>query len=81
MPVDSQDAAITLATARRMTADGTARRLREANRLSLGDMARAVGTSPSTIWRWEQGRGPTGEIGLRYGELLARLAVLAPGRG
>lgn len=71
-----KEVAITLAITRQMVADGTARDLRVAAHLSLGDVGRAIGTSPTTIWRWEHGRGPTGELGLRYAELLSRLAEL-----
>lgn len=74
----TSDVAITLSVARQMVADGTARELRMAARLSLGDVARAVGTSPTTVLRWERGRGPTGDVGVRYAVLLARLAALVP---
>ncbi len=72
------DTAITLAIARQLVADGTARDLRVFAHLSLGDVARAVGTSPTTVLRWERGRGPTGDVGLRYAVFLARLAALVP---
>ncbi len=75
----SPDTAITLSIARRLAADGTAQELRRVARLSLGDVARAVGTSPSTVLRWEGGqRRPSGDLGLRYCAFLARLAAVVP---
>jgi len=67
--------AVELAEVRELTASGAARALRVGNRLSLSDVASAVGVAVSTVWRWEAGqRTPRGEPALRYGALLRRLA-------
>lgn len=63
-----------LAVARRLAANGEARRLRVASGLSLGDIARDVGVGVSTVSRWETGqRSPRGEAALRYAGVLAEL--------
>lgn len=63
---------------RARTASGEARKIREAARLSLNDIARSVGTHYSTIGRWESGeRLPRGEAALRYAALLERLTKAA----
>lgn len=63
-----------LVRVRAAVASGEARRLREAARLSLAEVASACGADQSTIWRWEQGkRVPRGELALAYGELLDEL--------
>jgi DNA-binding transcriptional regulator YiaG len=63
---------------RARTASGEARKIREAARLSLNDIARSVGTHYSTIARWESGeRLPRGEAALRYAALLDRLTKAA----
>ena len=51
-----------------------ARALRAAARLSLEDVAEAIGSSPSTIGNWERGiRQPRSAVALRYGEFLSAL--------
>jgi transcriptional regulator with XRE-family HTH domain len=54
-------------------ASGRARALREAAHLSRSEVARALGTTPASMSRWEAGlRSPRGEIALNYAKLLAR---------
>lgn len=63
-----------LARAKQMAADGTARRIRLANRLAQRDIGLAVGVDTSTVARWENGtRVPRGDAAWRYADLLARL--------
>jgi DNA-binding XRE family transcriptional regulator len=66
-----------LAQARRLAADGTAKRLRQAARLSLSDVAARLHVSTPTLWRWEEGVcEPRRDVGVRYGVLLAELQTL-----
>lgn len=68
----------TVALIRRMAGDGAARQIREQARLSLHDVAAAVGVADSTVCRWETGkRLPRGELALRYAAALAEVAVVA----
>lgn len=63
-----------IATARRLAADGTARRIRETARLSEAEIGHVIGVAPSTISRWETGRRvPRGPAALRWAEILATL--------
>jgi DNA-binding transcriptional regulator YiaG len=63
-----------MAEARALVASGEARRLREAENLSLVNVAGPVGVDPSTIGRWERGeRLPRGRAAVKYVELLNRL--------
>jgi transcriptional regulator with XRE-family HTH domain len=63
-----------LARARRLAADGTAKRLRQSARLSLSDVAERLDVSAPTVWRWEESIcEPRREVGYRYGVLLAEL--------
>lgn len=60
---------------RSLARSGRAREIRHQSQLSLAEVAGAVGTTPSTIQRWENGlRKPYGDIALRYGALLDALA-------
>jgi DNA-binding transcriptional regulator YiaG len=69
---------VILAAARAAAADGSARALRQAARLTCAEVARAVGVSPSAISMWERGcRVPRGAGALAYGNLLAVLAAAA----
>lgn len=72
------DGVLVLALMRRLLADGSAKQLRVDAHLSLADVARAVGTAPSTIWRYENlvERMPRGEVAMRYARFLAQLADL-----
>jgi DNA-binding transcriptional regulator YiaG len=63
-----------LAEARALLASGEARRIREAARLSLTDVAGAVGADYSSVGRWERGeRVPRGPAAIKYARLLTRL--------
>jgi DNA-binding transcriptional regulator YiaG len=63
-----------LAEAREFIASGEARRIREAARLSLADVAGAVGADYSGVGRWERGeRVPRGPAAIKYARLLTRL--------
>jgi len=59
---------IDLQQGREMARNGVAKMAREAAGLSLREMAEPLGTSPSTILRWERAeRRPTGQKGAAYG--------------
>jgi DNA-binding transcriptional regulator YiaG len=65
---------IQLAKVRALTESGEARNIRQNARLSLPDIASAVGSHPSTVYRWENGeRRPHGDAAIRYGNLLDEL--------
>ncbi len=78
MPSQTTEQAVTLALLRRLVSDGTAKQLRERARLSLADVARAVGADASSVLMWERGRQPRAAAALRYAELIAALAEIAP---
>jgi len=66
--------ATALAIVHRLTADGTARSIREAAGLTLSDVARDVGVDQSTVSRWEAGlRRPRPAAAATYGMLLTEL--------
>jgi len=68
------DQLLSLTAARDLARSGRARELRLAARLSLAEMAGAVGVSAATVSRWECGqRRPHGPAALRYGALLDAL--------
>lgn len=70
---------LALATARNLCANGQAKQLRIANRLSLQNIADAVGSVPSCVWRWERGeRAPQGAAAVAYGNLLRDLQKVTP---
>jgi len=57
-----------------MVRSGAARSVRLAAGLSLGEVARAISVSTTTVLRWEHAqRQPRGEPALRYWELLQQL--------
>jgi transcriptional regulator with XRE-family HTH domain len=65
---------VDLSRVRQLTRSGAARSVRIAAKLSLSDIGDAVGVTPSTVFRWENGqRAPRGEAALRYVALLDRL--------
>lgn len=65
---------LVLVRLRAVASSGEARRIREAARLSISELANACGVDQSTIWRWEHGhRSPRGERGLAYGQLIETL--------
>ena len=64
-----------LVEARRIARSGQARTLREKAGLSLAEVARGVGVTPTAVWRWEKGLArPSGEPAVAYGRLLVSLA-------
>jgi transcriptional regulator with XRE-family HTH domain len=68
--------ALRLVKLRAWCADGTAKRLRLAAGLSLGDISREIGTDKATIMHWENGerRPQAAEYVGRYMSLLDRIA-------
>lgn len=73
------DALLTLVLVRTLTSTGEARSRRTNAGLSLGEVAEAIGVSPSTVLRWERGeRAPRGEAAVRYGQLLKQLGEVVP---
>ena len=69
--------AMRLAKLRAWCTDGTAKRLRLAAGLSLGDISREIGTDKATIMHWENGerRPQAAEFVARYMSLLDRIAA------
>jgi len=68
--------AIRLARVRHAAANGKAKQLREAARLSLSEVGAYCGVDQSTVWRWENGlRTPRGEPALKYARLLETLPL------
>ena len=41
-----------------MTIKHPLRAFRDANGMTLGDLAEQIGVKPNTVWRWENGRVP-----------------------
>jgi len=63
-----------LAEIRDRCSSGEARRLRRRLQISLSEIAGAVPTSETNVYRWETGeRMPRGELALRYGAVLEEL--------
>ena len=74
MTKSEKDIAV-LVEARRLAKSGEARILREAAGLSLAEVARGVGVTPTAVWRWERGLArPCGRPAAAYARLLIRLA-------
>lgn len=70
----NKQALLRLAAARRHAASGSGRRIRQQARLSLQEVADAIGVGLATISRWETGhRQPRGEAAIRWAELLTDL--------
>jgi DNA-binding XRE family transcriptional regulator len=66
--------AASIATARRLVADGGGQEIYKGARLSRRDVARHLEVDESTVYRWEKGlRTPRGPLAVRYAELLAEL--------
>jgi transcriptional regulator with XRE-family HTH domain len=65
---------VELAELRRLVSSGAARGVREAARLSLSEIAGAIGVSAASVSMWERGKTrPTGAQALRYHRLLLDL--------
>ena len=65
---------VRLAQVRAMLQSGKAKTIRETARLSLTEVADAVGVAVSTLWRWENNeRLPKGEAAIRYFDVLDEL--------
>ena len=60
-----------ISAVRILVATGKAREQRESRRLTLREIADTIGSSPSTVHRWEQGTSlPRGAHALRWAEAL-----------
>jgi DNA-binding transcriptional regulator YiaG len=60
-----------VARARRLAKSGAGRAMRVAARVSIRDVAHAVGTSTSVVWRWKKGqRLPRAEFAVRWVRVL-----------
>ena len=71
------DEAVLAALARRALADGTFRELRHRSGLSQGGAGAIVGVTHGAIGHYEAGRRkPRGEIAVRLGRLVRRLAAV-----
>jgi DNA-binding transcriptional regulator YiaG len=67
-----------IARLRSMIQSGEARSIRTVARVSMPEMAEAIGCSVSTLWRWEAGdRQPKGKLALRYAGVLESLQEVA----
>lgn len=65
---------IQLSKVRALTASGMARSIRISAKLSLPEVAEAVGVSAAAVYRWEKDeRRPTGEAAIRYLVFLTKL--------
>lgn len=63
---------------RALVANGEAREQRENRRLTLQEIADAIGVTPLTVYRWEQGiTTPRGPAALRLAEVLEATAGTA----
>jgi transcriptional regulator with XRE-family HTH domain len=68
------DTAFQLADAREFSASGRGQELRIAAHLSMNDVARAIGTTPAAVSRWERAEHkPTGATGIRWGQFCRSL--------
>lgn len=76
--VRMENTALRLARVRQLVASGAALSIRQRSRLGRGDIAREIGSTVTTVRRWETGeRVPTGDAALRYEALLQDLDKLA----
>lgn len=63
-----------LVAIRRAARDGSARALRVEAGIGCRELAAAMGTSPSNLSRWENGKAaPPAEVALRWYDLLAEI--------
>lgn len=64
---------------RSLIASGSAKQARVASGMSLKNVADAIGTNFTTVWRWENRKAkPSTDAAIRYLDLLRSLAELAP---
>lgn len=72
------EALIAVAAIKQLAKDGTTlRQVRVDNALSLADMAKAVGVTPSAISRWESGlRSPRGDAARRLAIVVGGLCQM-----
>ncbi len=69
-----KDTILKLSKVRALTESGAARSIRIAARLSLPEVADAVGVHAATVYRWEtRQRRPHGEAAIRYGDFMIDL--------
>jgi transcriptional regulator with XRE-family HTH domain len=82
MPKNSDELLLT-SLARKASTDGSGRTLREAQHLTLREVAEALQTSAASLSRWETGRNsPKGWRAVMYGSAIAAwLAVAEAERG
>ncbi|MFJ6054482.1 helix-turn-helix domain-containing protein [Streptomyces sp. NPDC092307] len=65
-----------VSSVRRLAACGHARALRQICRVSLRELATAIGTTPSNLSRWENGLAmPRGPAALRWADVLELTAA------
>jgi DNA-binding transcriptional regulator YiaG len=68
------DEALAIAEGRQYAVTGAGRMIREAAGLSLGDVARAIGTDAATVYRWENGhKRPSAPFAVAYRDFLEEL--------
>ncbi len=68
---------VKLATVRRLAQSGRARRIRLDAGVSIAEIARAIGVSSPTVYRWEVGENnPQGAAALAYFQLITDLSEL-----
>ena len=62
---------------REMVHGGQVRQVRVSAGLSLAEVGREVGVTPSTVFYWERGRIPRGDAAVRYARLILELVALS----
>lgn len=50
------------------------KRIRKRAGVSLREVAEEIGVTQTTVWHWEEGRGPSPKHAVRYREVLDALA-------
>ena len=64
---------------RRQLVNGEAKAIREEARVSLAEIARVVGVTPQSVFRWENGTAmPGAGFALKYKEVLESLRPSTP---
>lgn len=68
---------IIVAKARHLLATGEAKQIRLSGHVEISAIARDLGVSQTTVWRWENGqRIPRGPVAVRYAQILERLRAV-----